>query len=63
MTSTTLPGTIGELRASGYQVIPVREEMRNNLITKIKAEEIVFPGIIGFEHLSLIHISEPTRPY
>ena len=50
MTSTTLPGTIGELRASGYQVIPVREEMRNNLIAKIKAEEIVFPGIIGFEH-------------
>jgi len=50
MTSTTLPGTIGELRASGYQVIPVREEMRKNLIAKIKAEEIVFPGIIGFEH-------------
>ena len=50
MTSTTLPGTIGELRASGYQVIPVREEMRKNLIAKIKSEEIVFPGIIGFEH-------------
>ena len=26
MTSTTLPGTIGELRASNYQVLPVREE-------------------------------------
>jgi magnesium chelatase subunit I len=50
MTSTTLPGTIGELRASNYQVVPVRHEMRKNLIAKIKSEEIVFPGIIGFEH-------------
>jgi magnesium chelatase subunit I len=30
-------------------VIPVREEMRKNLIAKIRAEEIVFPGIVGFE--------------
>ena len=49
MTSATQPKTIGELRASGYQVLPVREEMRNNLIAKIKAEEMVFPGIIGFD--------------
>src|ERR671918_137948 len=41
--------TIGELRQSGYQALPVREEMRQNLIGKIKAEEIVFPGIIGFD--------------
>ena len=43
------PQTIGELRDSGYRVIPVREEMRNNLVAKMRAEEIVFPGIIGFE--------------
>ena len=41
--------TIGQLRRSRYKVLPVREEMRKNLIAKIKAEEIVFPGIIGFE--------------
>ncbi len=41
--------TIPQLRRSKYQVLPVREEMRNNLIAKIRAEEIVFPGIIGFE--------------
>ena len=41
--------TIGQLRRSRYKVLPVREEMRNNLIAKIRAEEIVFPGIIGFE--------------
>ena len=43
------PDTIGELRDSGYRVIPVREELRKNLIAKMRAEEIVFPGIIGFE--------------
>ncbi|MCH8892722.1 MAG: magnesium chelatase [Chloroflexi bacterium] len=43
------PQTIGALRKSNYEVIPVREEMRKNLIDKIRAEEIVFPGIVGFE--------------
>ena len=41
--------TIGQLRKSRYQVLPVREEMRKNLIAKIRAEEVVFSGIIGFE--------------
>ena len=49
MTSSTQAKTIGELRASNYRVVPVREELRNNLISKIRAEEILFPGIIGFE--------------
>ncbi len=41
--------TIDDLRNGGYQVLPVREEIRNNLIARIRAEEMVFPGIIGFE--------------
>jgi magnesium chelatase subunit I len=41
--------TLGELRASGYRVRPVREEMRSNLIRKIRDKEILFPGVIGFE--------------
>ncbi len=49
MTSAGQPKTIGELRASSYQVVPVRHELRNNLIAKIRSEEIVFPGIIGFD--------------
>ena len=44
MTSATQAKTIAELRASNYQVVPVREEMRNNLITQIRAEQIVFPS-------------------
>ena len=49
MPAAKRPQTVGALRKSKYEVIPVREEMRNNLITKIRAEEIVFPGIVGFE--------------
>ena len=49
MTTNSLPATLGELRDSGYQSVSVREEIRRNLIAKIRAEEPVFPGIIGFE--------------
>ncbi len=41
--------TIGELKASGYQPFPIREEMRRNLIAMIKERENIFPGIIGFD--------------
>src|SRR3984893_11679384 len=49
MTTTTQPRTIGELRESGYKVLPVKEEMRKNLIQKIRDSEDLFPGIIGYE--------------
>ena len=43
------PRTIGELRASGYQPLPIREEMRRNLLAMIKESKPIFPGIIGFD--------------
>src|SRR4051794_9290857 len=43
------PTTLGELRASGYRPMTVKEEMRKNLIRKIRAGEELFPGIIGYE--------------
>src|SRR6266496_3553847 len=49
MTITTRPHTIGELRESGYRVLSVKEEMRKNLIRKIRSGEELFPGIIGYE--------------
>src|SRR5487761_655808 len=49
MTITTRPRTIGELRESGYRLLPIKEEMRKNLIQKIRRGEELFPGIIGFE--------------
>ncbi|MBI4418694.1 MAG: sigma 54-interacting transcriptional regulator [Ignavibacteriales bacterium] len=41
--------TIGSLRASGYTVLPVKEEVRENLIRKLERNEQLFPGIIGYE--------------
>jgi Mg-chelatase subunit ChlI len=49
MTITTRPRTIRELRDSGYQILSVKEEMRKNLIQKIRDGEELFPGIIGYE--------------
>jgi magnesium chelatase subunit I len=49
MTITTKARTIGELRASGYKVLSVKEEMRKNLIQKIRDGEDLFPGIVGYE--------------
>jgi magnesium chelatase subunit I len=43
------PATIAQLRDSGYRVLPVKEEMRNNLIRKMRAGEAIFPGIVGYE--------------
>jgi magnesium chelatase subunit I len=43
------PRTVGELRASGAGVVPVKEEMRRNLVRRMRAGEPLFPGIIGYE--------------
>lgn len=41
--------TIGELKRSGYVFRTVKEELRHNLITKLKSKEPVFQGMIGYE--------------
>ncbi len=41
--------TLGELRAAGYRVLPVREEMRKNLLARLGRAERILPGIIGFD--------------
>jgi len=43
------PATIGQLKASEYRVLSVREEMRKNLIIRLRSGETAFPGIIGYE--------------
>lgn len=41
--------TIGQLKASGYNARSVKEEIRKNLIAKLRAKEETFPGILGYE--------------
>jgi magnesium chelatase subunit I len=46
----SLAKNLGELKASGYKPRSIKEELRENLIKKLKAKETVFKGILGFEH-------------
>ncbi len=48
--------TLGELRASGQQVATVKQEIRQNLIARMRAGEDAFPGIIGFGQTVLPHL-------
>ncbi|UEG49875.1 AAA family ATPase [Ferruginibacter lapsinanis] len=41
--------TLGELKASGYESRSIKDEIRENLIKKIKAKENTFAGILGYE--------------
>ena len=43
------PATLRELVASGYRYRTVREEMRENLVARLRAGGPLFPGIIGYE--------------
>ena len=40
---------IGKLREAGYHVSSIKEEMRRNLIQRIKKKEELLPGIVGYE--------------
>jgi magnesium chelatase subunit I len=43
------PRTLGELRESGYASRSVKDEMRANLIAKLRSGERLFPGIVGYD--------------
>ncbi|WP_122816558.1 AAA family ATPase [Nocardioides pantholopis] len=49
--STPAPtiSTVGELRAAGHQHQPLRTEMRENLLAKLRAGEDPWPGLHGLE--------------
>src|ERR1044072_4124740 len=44
-----LPKTLGELKSQGYRARPVKDEMRANLLDKLRRGERVFPGIVGYD--------------
>lgn len=43
------PKTLGELKNSGYESRSVKDEMRANLIKKLRSGERLFEGILGYE--------------
>src|SRR6266516_647343 len=48
--------TVGELRASGHTYLTVKDEIRRNLLARMRAGEDRFPGIIGFGQTVLPHL-------
>src|SRR3990170_2885434 len=48
MSNHPSPATLGQLKATGYKPSTVKDELRRNLIRKLKAGEEMFPGIVGY---------------
>jgi magnesium chelatase subunit I len=44
-----LPSTLGELRSSGWQSVPVHQELRRNAAARISAGLPLVEGVLGFE--------------
>lgn len=48
-TSVEPAKTFGELKQSGYKSVSVKDELRANLIKKLRAGEKLFRGIVGYD--------------
>src|SRR5579875_1031554 len=48
--------TLGELRADGHAYKSIKEEIRQNLLARMRAGQDRFPGIIGFGQTVLPHL-------
>jgi magnesium chelatase subunit I len=46
---TSRPATLGQLKESGWESLPVKEELRRNAIAKVSAGEPLFAGVLGYE--------------
>jgi magnesium chelatase subunit I len=44
-----LPQTVGELRSAGYRYRSVKEELRENLLARMRSGEPRFPGVVGYD--------------
>src|SRR5437764_5937710 len=40
--------TVGQLKETGYKTCSVKDELRRNVIRKLKTGEELFPGIVGY---------------
>ena len=50
MTQSSHPkaATLGQLRETGYRYRSVKQELRENTLARLKSEEPLFPGILGY---------------
>lgn len=47
--ATRRAGTVGQLKAAGHEVLPVKAELRRNLMAKLAAGEALFGDLIGYD--------------
>ncbi len=52
--------TLGELRDSGWQSVPVKDEIRRNAVAKVAAGEPLFGGLIGYEQTVMPQLENAT---
>jgi magnesium chelatase subunit I len=45
----TMASTVGELRASGWRRRSVKQELRDNLVARLRRGERFLPGIVGYD--------------
>jgi len=48
--------TVGQLRASGHRYQTVKDEIRQNLLARLRAGQDPFPGILGFDDTVRPHL-------
>ena len=48
MTTHPRAATVGQLRELGYRPLTVKQELRKNVLAKLKAGEELFPGVLGY---------------
>ncbi len=47
---------VGQLRNNEYRVLTVKEELRKNLVARIRKGQELFPGIVGYEETVIPHL-------
>ncbi len=57
MTTHPQPETLGQLRQTAYRFRTVKQELRGNLIHRLRQGERIFPGILGYDNTVLPQIS------
>ena len=50
--------TLGDLKESGWKSVSVKEEMRKNLIDRMRSKQVTFDGILGYEDTVIPQIQQ-----
>ncbi len=53
----SLPRTLKELRASGWQSRSVKHELRDNFVAALARGDDLFPGVVGYEDTVIPELS------